>query len=96
MSKYHYYVLLAAVTPVCALSAPVPSNITKQVEQSVMLVQAKSCNGNTPARNGSGFAWLDAKHVVTAWHVVGGAAASSSGMKMPQDSRSRLPNWRGC
>lgn len=72
MRKHHYYVLLAAVTPVFTLSAKVPAHITEQVEQSVMLVQAKSCNGNTPARNGSGFAWLDAKHVVTAWHVVGG------------------------
>lgn len=75
MRKHHYYVLLAAATPVFTLSAKVPAHITEQVEQSVMLVQARSCNGSTPARNGTGFAWLDAKHVVTAWHVVGGCGS---------------------
>ncbi|QOV66933.1 serine protease [Citrobacter sp. BDA59-3] len=75
MRKHHYYVLLAAAIPVFTLSAKVPAHITEQVEQSVMLVQARSCNGSTPARNGTGFAWLDAKHVVTAWHVVGGCSS---------------------
>lgn len=53
-------------------TAQVPTTVTKSVAPAVVLVQARKCSGDTPSRNGTGFAVDNSSEVVTAYHVVAG------------------------
>ncbi len=48
--------------------------ISKQVSKAVVLITASGCAGDSPLRNGTGFAFGSANEIVTAYHVVAGCS----------------------
>lgn len=55
-------------------SAEIPHTVTEQVSKAVVLVQARKCRGDTPERDGTGFAYGRSEDIVTAYHVVAGCS----------------------
>ncbi|WP_075219441.1 S1 family peptidase [Acuticoccus yangtzensis] len=65
-------VILAAWLSVGPVDAAPSADVVNAAKRSVGRIEASGCSGDTPARIGTGFVWLDGKTVLTARHVVAG------------------------
>lgn len=65
-------ILLIMLFVSTAGEAQVSSQIIEHVSKSVVLIEARQCNGEVKSRNGSGFTFGNSLQIVTAYHVVGG------------------------